>query len=118
MLCLLFFFMIRRPPRSSRTATLFPYTTLFRSQAAPPAHADLKPPLAGAITQYQFHLGIALKAFRHARHFLARALPARHVAGAIEAAALLFVALPCVHAPIALHVRRGPPASLLGRRLH
>src|SRR3546814_8546707 len=23
--------MIRRPPRSSRTATLFPYTTLFRS---------------------------------------------------------------------------------------
>src|SRR3546814_6324596 len=25
--------MIRRPPRSTRTATLFPYTTLFRSQA-------------------------------------------------------------------------------------
>src|SRR3546814_18253690 len=24
--------MIRRPPRSTRTATLFPYTTLFRSQ--------------------------------------------------------------------------------------
>src|SRR3546814_9049743 len=28
---LLFFFMIRRPPRSTRTDTLFPYTTLFRS---------------------------------------------------------------------------------------
>src|SRR3546814_19304531 len=27
----LFFFMIRRPPRSTRTDTLFPYTTLFRS---------------------------------------------------------------------------------------
>src|SRR3546814_2092662 len=26
--------MIRRPPRSTRTATLFPYTTLFRSWAA------------------------------------------------------------------------------------
>src|SRR3546814_16435624 len=26
--------MIRRPPRSTRTDTLFPYTTLFRSQAA------------------------------------------------------------------------------------
>src|SRR3546814_19993210 len=26
-----FFVMIRRPPRSTRTATLFPYTTLFRS---------------------------------------------------------------------------------------
>src|SRR3546814_15289183 len=30
--CLVFFFlMIRRPPRSTRTDTLFPYTTLFRS---------------------------------------------------------------------------------------
>src|SRR3546814_6234411 len=27
-----FFFMIRRPPRSTRTDTLFPYTTLFRSR--------------------------------------------------------------------------------------
>src|SRR3546814_9144999 len=26
--------MIRRPPRSTRTDTLFPYTTLFRSHAA------------------------------------------------------------------------------------
>src|SRR3546814_5021259 len=36
MCCLLdvfyfFFLMIRRPPRSTRTDTLFPYTTLFRS---------------------------------------------------------------------------------------
>src|SRR3546814_13066675 len=28
----LFFFMIRRPTRSTRTDTLFPYTTLFRSR--------------------------------------------------------------------------------------
>src|SRR3546814_6837282 len=27
--------MIRRPPRSTRTDTLFPYTTLFRSQGNP-----------------------------------------------------------------------------------
>src|SRR3546814_12561402 len=27
--------MIRRPPRSTRTYTLFPYTTLFRSHLAP-----------------------------------------------------------------------------------
>src|SRR3546814_15668534 len=27
----LFFLMLRRPPRSTRTDTLFPYTTLFRS---------------------------------------------------------------------------------------
>src|SRR3546814_5822395 len=31
MLMLIFFLMIRRPPRSTRTYTLFPYTTLFRS---------------------------------------------------------------------------------------
>src|SRR3546814_11900008 len=30
---LFFFFMIRRPPRSTRTDTLFPYATLFRSLA-------------------------------------------------------------------------------------
>src|SRR3546814_13751301 len=30
-ICYLFFLMIRRPPRSTRTDTLFPYTTLFRS---------------------------------------------------------------------------------------
>src|SRR3546814_12639517 len=29
-----FFLMIRRPPRSTRTDTLFPYTTPFRSTAA------------------------------------------------------------------------------------
>src|SRR3546814_15574946 len=31
---LIFFLMIRRPPRSTRTDTLFPYTTLFRSPYA------------------------------------------------------------------------------------
>src|SRR3546814_5594421 len=39
-LVLLFFLMIRRPPRSTRTDTLFPYTTLFRSAA------DEEPPAA------------------------------------------------------------------------
>src|SRR3546814_8690420 len=34
--CFFFFFlMIRRPPRSTRTDTLFPYTTLFRSPLHP-----------------------------------------------------------------------------------
>src|SRR3546814_2139699 len=32
-MCFFFFLMIRRPPRSTRTDTLFPYTTLFRSMA-------------------------------------------------------------------------------------
>src|SRR3546814_2832978 len=35
MLCYFFcFLLIRRPPRSTRTDTLFPYTTLLRSQLA------------------------------------------------------------------------------------
>src|SRR3546814_5617517 len=41
--CIMFFFlMIRRPPRSTRTDTLFPYTTLFRSsgnRSAPAQHS-------------------------------------------------------------------------------
>src|SRR3546814_18217179 len=35
-----FFLMIRRPPRSTRTDTLFPYTTLFRSVGLV-AHRDV-----------------------------------------------------------------------------
>src|SRR3546814_19046198 len=35
----MFFLMIRRPPRSTRTDTLFPYTTLFRSL---PLHHSLR----------------------------------------------------------------------------
>src|SRR3546814_18663216 len=31
--CVFFFVIIRRPPRSTRTDTLFPYTTLFRSRS-------------------------------------------------------------------------------------
>src|SRR3546814_1435017 len=38
MLSAVFFLMIRRPPRSTRTDTLFPYTTLFRSEE----HAELE----------------------------------------------------------------------------
>src|SRR5213076_3652025 len=34
-----FFLMIRRPPRSTRLVTLFPYTTLFRSPLGNPADA-------------------------------------------------------------------------------
>src|SRR3546814_7819379 len=38
--------MVRRPPRSTRTDTLFPYTTLFRSQSFATRRAP--PPPAGA----------------------------------------------------------------------
>src|SRR3546814_11834081 len=38
--------MIRRPPRSTRTDTLFPYTTLFRSSAYRAARHSAAPPPA------------------------------------------------------------------------
>src|SRR3546814_19541271 len=40
--CRVFFFlMIRRPPRSTRTDTLLPYTTLFRSEIAAELGSDI-----------------------------------------------------------------------------
>src|SRR3546814_7082418 len=39
--------MIRRPPRSKRTDTLFPYTTLFRSRTGGSASADGRGDLDG-----------------------------------------------------------------------
>src|SRR3546814_7367941 len=51
-----FFLMIRRPPRSTRTDTLFPYTTLFRSrlcngQADPQQGIRAQPRLVGRAVQ-------------------------------------------------------------------
>src|SRR3546814_6560384 len=43
-----FFLMIRRPPRSTRTDTLFPYPTLFRSSAAN-RHSAVNKPTAFAM---------------------------------------------------------------------
>src|SRR3546814_3458769 len=49
--------MIRRPPRSTRTDTLFPYTTLFRSdqEFGDLQCADLGPvePVVGAVRRYR-----------------------------------------------------------------
>src|SRR3546814_4878941 len=52
--CHVFFLMIRRPPRSTRTDTLFPYTTLFRSLRQPVSwhmHRPRTVALAFALTQ-------------------------------------------------------------------
>src|SRR3546814_3962774 len=47
---LLFFLMSRRPPRSTRTDTLFPYTTLFRSEPVG-RQTDLREDGAGACVE-------------------------------------------------------------------
>src|SRR3546814_20061946 len=45
----IFFLMILRPPRSTRTDTLFPYTTLFRSSSCLWSGLDLPAPSANAV---------------------------------------------------------------------
>src|SRR3546814_16336977 len=81
--------MIRRPPRSTRTYTLFPYTTLFRSAARPadragragppwPARARRDPPpgeparranaVRGAVRIRELSGGTASRAVRRPRH--------------------------------------------------
>src|SRR3546814_17222751 len=53
--------MIRRPPRSTRTDTLFPYTTLFRSE--PIVGKDLLGPVEEALNDVHFERRIADKCF-------------------------------------------------------
>src|SRR3546814_7451403 len=53
-MCASFFFLIiRRPPRSTRTDTLFPYTTLFRS--AGPFHMPIARLLSSTIWPVHSH---------------------------------------------------------------
>src|SRR3546814_253389 len=53
--------MIRRPPRSTRTDTLFPYTTLFRSRVTPPGRRTASRHLAYRLAGAQRGvIGIAL----------------------------------------------------------
>src|SRR3546814_13248501 len=57
--CLFFFLMIRRPPRSTRTDTLFPYTTLFRSAAS--AACGLREFVNAGSEEYPLHAGYAAR---------------------------------------------------------
>src|SRR3546814_17776463 len=72
--------MIRRPPRSTRTDTLFPYTTLFRShrsRIAPAAEAD--PALVAAVRVHHIELLPARSiAFEHDPGAVGRLAAASH----------------------------------------
>src|SRR3546814_9788961 len=61
-----FFLMIRRPPRSTRTDTLFPYTTLFRSLVEPfRRHSALARLRLATFESHLKHLRrVALRLFR------------------------------------------------------
>src|SRR3546814_13400833 len=53
-----FCIMIRRPPRSTRTDTLFPYTTLFRSKDLP-LTVPIIPGLVGGVLDRADHVRMA-----------------------------------------------------------
>src|SRR3546814_14557151 len=84
---LLFFLMIRRPPRSTRTDTLFPYTTLFRSH----------PPNAGSLPL-------------HCRSLL-RPHMTREVSAGICPTVSSMISSQCPHSPRLI----GPPRPQIGR---
>src|SRR3546814_7656678 len=65
--------MIRRPPRSTRTDTLFPYTTLFRSRPIVPEPANSA---RGQVYRERFHNRDVVRRDRN-RSYRQRASPGR-----------------------------------------
>src|SRR3546814_5634213 len=66
-----FFLRIRRPPRSTRTGTLFPYTTLFRSCANCDPTIDHRVDVIATMATSQIHLHSMAPASRlHVGHSL------------------------------------------------
>src|SRR3546814_1783663 len=63
-----FFLMIRRPPRSTRTDTLLPYTTLFRSHSAPCRSRDRRRRCALPPGRLRTHRGARRRRARAACH--------------------------------------------------
>src|SRR3546814_14402422 len=74
---LVFFLMIRRPPRSTRTDTLFPYTTLFRSDLLQVGVLRGEAALRGGIDQQH---GLAAE-LRHRQRFAVNAGEAEVMGG-------------------------------------
>src|SRR3546814_18693690 len=81
-----FFLMIRRPPRSTRTDTLFPYTTLFRSREQQPRALAARKRADERVGQFgieQELLEIALDVLLYPEHLDPVAAVGEHVADAL-----------------------------------
>src|SRR3546814_19537622 len=104
--------MIRRPPRSTRTDTLFPYTTLFRSQEV--AAGGIVPVVAVEKSNPTFRLrqGVGL-----AGSLVERQGGGGHVGVVVEGCRMLQPAVPpgMVEAAVALHLAAHEGEGLLGR---
>src|SRR3546814_13137326 len=100
MCTLIFFLMIRRPPRSTRTDTRFPYTTLFRPVRAETRHEAHPAPCTRAARDPRAGHGADDGSFEHAGHATAGAKEARRKAGSPPAARGGTSAATCRAAPI------------------
>src|SRR3546814_6501671 len=60
-----FFLMIRRPPRSTRTDTLFPYTTLFRSEEEAGRDVDPFERIVDAVEMRREEIARAIRSEEH-----------------------------------------------------
>src|SRR3546814_20389891 len=109
-----FFLMIRLAPRSTRTDTRFPYTTLFRSAGAAAAVGDdRRRALHHRLPVGIGHVGDQHVAGLHAVHVVERAHHARH------AAADLLAARAALDDPVAaLFQLESLDLRCLGTRLH
>src|SRR3546814_17293782 len=87
----MFCLMIRRPPRSTRTDTLCPYTTLFRSRP-PPAPRD-RAARSAQILQHQLRRRLGRS--DHARNARARMRPRPHEIAVLAALIAVVDAKPC-----------------------
>src|SRR3546814_4858446 len=89
--------MIRRPPRSTRTDTLFPYTTLFRSEDKRRASSGI-PHKFAHIGQTTRNSGRSRHSGRYEVRARARPLPSHEIAVRCRCAALTARNLVGVHA--------------------
>src|SRR3546814_19191705 len=94
--------MIRRPPRSTRTDTLFPYTTLFRS--LPPRNRP-RNPCCSMLPCARWNAAphpteIVVCADRDDERFRLRSLPVKEAAAPLRAEATLFGVATALHPPI------------------
>src|SRR3546814_13156368 len=81
----MFFVMIRRPPRSTRTDTLSPYTTLFRSHRHLVADARHRlEELDRVLHRHVQNVGDGLALERHLQRLAVVALAVAHVAGDVD----------------------------------
>src|SRR3546814_13337931 len=101
--------MIRRPPRSTRTDTLFPYTTLFRSDRR---RIGLAPTLESAPVYKCERISLTLRAGRHGPSLEETAMPSRFLLAPLSVALSMVLASPAWAGSTVVTTPATPPAAL------